>query len=143
VAGYLVSTDDSYENLIVNVEHVNYAVVLFKTLYDNGSFKLKEYVEHERRYSSIDDDGVALLQDIYMKSPALLMHLELISSTTKNALQAATGMTNDEYNLIMTQMVKGLFVIFTKYEIVPTERFRLGMAKIDRRTTVVRLGVPR
>jgi 5S rRNA maturation endonuclease (ribonuclease M5) len=141
VAGYLVSTDVNYENLIVNSEHVQYAVSLFKTLYDNGSFKLKEYVEHERRYSSIDEDGVNLLQEIYTKSPALLMHMELVSSTTKNALQAATGMTNDEYSSIMSQMVRGLFIIFTKFEIVPTERFRLGMSKIDRHNTVRRLGV--
>lgn len=142
VAGYLVSTDDTYENLIVKMEHVNFAVNFYKTLYDNGTFKLKEYVEHERKYSSIDADGIALLQNIYMKSPAMLMHLELVSSTTKNALQAATGMTNDEYNAVMTQMIRGLFLVFTKFEIVPTERFRLGMARINRTTTITRLGVP-
>ena len=44
VAGYLVSTDDSYTNIIVDKTHVDYAVKFFRELYDNPTFKLKEYV---------------------------------------------------------------------------------------------------
>jgi len=140
IAGYLVSTDETYTNIIVEAEHVENAVRLMKKIYDNPTFKLKEYVEHERKYSTIDDDGIKLLEEVYMKSPAMLLHLELISATTKNALQAATGMDNNEYNAQMNKLVRGLFITFTKYEIVPTERFRLGMAKINRNTIITRVG---
>lgn len=140
VAGYLVSTDDSYENIIVTAEHVQYAVNLMKTLYDNPTFKLREYVAHERRYSEIDDAGIALLQDLYTQSPGMLQHLEVTSSTSKNALQAATGLENDRYNAAMNRLVAGMFVIFSKYDILPTERFRLGMARINRNVRVLRVG---
>lgn len=143
VAGYLVSTDDTYTTIIVKPEHVQFAVTFMKSLYDNPTFKLREYVEHERRYSEIDDDGVALLQGLYLKSPAMLQHLEVATTTSKNALQAATGLTNDEYNSVMNQMISGMFVIFSKYDILPTERFRLGMARINRNTRVTRVGEPR
>lgn len=140
VAGYLVSTDDEYHNIIVTSEHVQFAVEFLKSLYDNATFKLKEYVEHERMYSEIDDDGVALLQELYIKCPAMLLHLEVTNTTSKNALQAATGLSNDEYNAIMNRMISGMFIVFSKYDILPTERFRLGMARINRNVRVPRVG---
>lgn len=140
IAGYLVSTDDEYQNIIVTIEHVHFAVEFLKKLYDNGTFKLKEYVTHERMYSQIDDAGVELLQELFIKAPAMLLHLEVSTTTSKNALQAATGLSNDEYNAIMNRMVSGMFIIFSKYDIIPTERFRLGMSKINRNTRVLRVG---
>jgi len=138
VAGYVVSTDDTYQNIVVLQEHVDYAVQLFIQLYDNGTFKLKEYVDYERMYSEIDTDGVKLLQDLYIKCPALLIHLERAISTSKNSLQAATGLNNDDYSANMSRLVGGMFVRFSKYDIVPTERFRLGMGMIDREGARVR-----
>ena len=140
VAGYLVSTDDTYENIIVKTEHVIFAVQYLQNLYDNSTFKLKEYVEHERKYSQIDEDGIALLQELFIKSPAMLLHLEVATTTSKNALQAATGLSNDEYNAVMNRMISGMFIIFSKYDIIPTERFRLGMARINRNTRAQRVG---
>ena len=140
VAGYVVSTDDTYQNIVVLQEHVDYAVQLFIQLYDNGTFKLKEYVDYERMYSEIDTDGVKLLQDLYIKCPALLIHLERAISTSKNALQAATGLNNDDYGANMARLVGGMMVRFSKYDIVPTERFRLGMSQIVRQTRALRIG---
>ena len=140
VAGYLVSTDDSFQNIVVTQDHVDFATQFLIDLYDNSTFKLKQYVEHERKYSTIDANGVALLQDVYNKAPAMLLHLEQMACTSKNALTAAAGMTNDEYNAQMANLVRGLFVKFSKYDIIPTERFRLGMAQIERNTRVLRVG---
>lgn len=140
VAGYLVSTDDTYTKIIVTSEHVHYAVSFLVRLYDNSTFRLKEYVDHERMYSTIDENGIALLQDIYQKCPSALLHLEVASSTSRNSLQAATGLPNDDYNAIMQRLIGGMFIVFSKYDIVPTERFRLGMARINRQGVITRLG---
>ena len=67
VAGYLVSTDEYYENIIVQEAHVDYAEKFLRSLYDNPTFRLKEYVMIERRYSHIDDEGVAVVQGLYAK----------------------------------------------------------------------------
>jgi hypothetical protein len=40
----------------------------------------------------------------------------------------------------MNKLVRGLFVRYQGNEIVPTERFRLGMNKINRNTYVTRVG---
>lgn len=140
IAGYLVSTDDSYENLIVTQEHVEFAVEYLKQLYDNPTFKLKEYVEHERKFTTIDEEGVALLQSLYDKHPTLILQLEQTAAATKNILGAATGLTNEELNKALNQLTKGLFIRFANHDIIPTERFRLGLAQILRQTHITRLG---
>jgi len=141
-AGCLVSTDDEFENIIVEKEHIDFAVQFMRQIYDNNVFRLKEYVTHEKKYSQIDDEGIVLLQELFIKAPALLLHLEQSSNTTKNTLQAATGMTNDEYNGIMNRLISGMFIKFTKFEIIPTERFRLGITRITRSTRAKRVGEP-
>lgn len=140
VAAYLVSTDETYENIIVTKEHVDYAVGFFVGIYDNSTFKLKEYVEHQRKYTQIDEDGVNLLQNIYDKHPTLVLQLEQSATATKNMLGASSGLSNDDLNKALNSLAKGLFVQFQDHNIVPTERFRLGLARINRNTRVQRLG---
>lgn len=140
VAGYVVSTDDSYENIVVTKECVDFAVQFFIQLYDNSTFKLREYVEHERRYSVIDEEGVKLLQDVYMKQPSLILQLEQSAATNRNMLAAATGLTTDELNKALMLLTRGLFIRYQAHDIVPTERFRLGMTRIDRNTRALRVG---
>lgn len=140
IAGYLVSTDASYENIIVTQEHVDYAVSLFKELYDNTTFRLKEYVEHERKFNTIDKEGVDLLQDIYISAPALLLMLEQEAKVSRNALMAAVGLDMTSYNTFMNKLIRGSFVRITAMDIFPTERFRLGMAKLNRHTNLKRIG---
>lgn len=139
-AAYLVSTDDSFENVIVQKEHIDYAVDFFKRIYDNPTFKLKEYVQHERQFSQIDSDGVEMLQDLYMKLPTLVLQLEQCAETSKNMLAAATGLSQDELNKALTMLTRGLFIRFSNHSILPTERFRLGMAQINRNTRALRVG---
>jgi hypothetical protein len=140
VAGYVVSTDETYENIIVTKEHVDYAVQYFISIYDNPTFKLKEYVDHEKSYSEINEEGVANLQDIYTKYPALVLQLEQSASATKQTLAATTGLSTDDLNKALSRLTSGLFIRFTNYDIVPTERFRLGVAQINRGTVPRRLG---
>jgi hypothetical protein len=140
VAGYTVSTDETYENIVVTKDCVDYASHFFIQLYDNPTFKLREYVEHERRFSEIDDEGIRLLQDVYMKHPSLVLQLEQCATSSRNMLSAATGLTNDELNKALMLLTRGLFIRYQAHDIVPTERFRLGMTHINRNTRALRVG---
>jgi hypothetical protein len=140
IAGYVVSTDASYENIIVKKEHVDLAEKILVSLYDNSTFKLKEYIAFEKQFTHIDEEGVALLQDIYDKTPMLILQLEQSASTGRQILLAATGLTTEEMNKALTRMTKGLFVKYNNYDIVPTERFRLGLARINKKTFVSKVG---
>ena len=140
VAGYLVSTDETYQNIIVQKEHVDYAVALFIRLYDNHVFRLREYVANERKYNNIDDDGISMLQELYIKVPALLLILEQESRPNRNSLMAAVGLDQNQYNGFMSTLIRGSFVKLSGADILPTERFRLGMSRIDRGGILRRLG---
>lgn len=140
IAGYLVSTDDTFQNIIVLKEHVDFAVQLFIQLYDNPTFRLKEYVENERKYNRIDDAGVQLLQELYIKVPQLLIMLEQESRPSRNSLMAAVGLDANTYNGFMSQLIRGSFVKLAGMDVLPTERFRLGMAKINRNSSLTRIG---
>ena len=140
IAGYVVSTDDTYEKIIVTTECVDEAVDYLISCYDNNTFKLKEYVDNERRYGDIDDDGIKLLQDIYNQSPMTIRQLSVLDKTNRMNLISATGLDNDMYNKLMNRLVQGAFVKFDGYDIVPTERFRKGFGLIDKSGNIVRLG---
>ena len=140
IAGYIVSTDDTYEKIIVTTECVDEAVDYLISCYDNNTFKLKEYVDNERRYGDIDDDGIKLLQDIYNQSPMTIRQLSVLDKTNRMNLTSATGLDNDMYNKLMNRLVQGAFVKFDGYDIVPTERFRKGFGLIDKSGNIVRVG---
>lgn len=140
IAGYTVSTDETYENILVTSTCVNAAVNFLKEIYDNPVFKLKEYVQHEKSFSTTDEEAVTLLQDIWNKTPGIVQQLEQYASVTKNMLAATTGLGNEELNRTLNRLTKGLFIKVTNFEICPTERFRLTLAQIERNTHINPIG---
>lgn len=140
IAGYLVSTDASYENIIVHNTHVDYAETLLRELYDNQTFRLREYVINERRYSQIDDEGVAALQDIYNKAPGLIQELERQSYISRNMLFASAGLSQEELSRCLNRLARGMFIRYTSQNISPTQRFRLGMHQINKNTILNKCG---
>ena len=60
----------------INIEEPDF----FEKIYNNNTFRLKEYVEHERKYSTIDEEGVQVLQDLYYYFSFLYMsgHLQVL-----------------------------------------------------------------
>lgn len=140
IAGYVCSSDESYENIVVKKEHVDYARDYLIKLYDNPTFQLKEYINYERQYTEINDEGIAALQDIYNKEPMLILQLEQCSTTSKNNLAIVTGMEQKDLNIILSRLIRLLFIKQDGFDIIPTERFRKGMGKIKRDTYVPRLG---
>lgn len=140
IAGYLASSDDNFESIIVRKEHVDYAIKYMLKLYDNKTFKLREYIQYEKQYTQIDDEGLHLLQQLYDKYPMLILQLEQHSEASKGVLTGATGLSNDDLNKALNNMAKGLFIKFTNYNVIPTERFRLGLAQLKRGTHIPKVG---
>ena len=139
IAGYVVSTIN-YEDLVVTKEHVDYAVAYMIKMYDNPIFKLAQYVEHERKYATTDDEALTLLQEIYTQAPGVVLHLEQEPKTSKTMLGAASGLNNDQINRVVNQLIQGMFVKLSGNDIVPTERFRKTTGDLNRRTIIKRVG---
>lgn len=139
IAGYTVSTED-FNSIIVTREHVDYAVQYMIKIYDNNTFKLKQYVDHERKYATTDPQSVSLLQDIYTRAPGVVLHLEQEHKTSKAMLSAAAGLSNDQLNSVVNTLIQGMFVKLTSNDITPTERFRLTSPQLNRTTVIRRPG---
>ena len=140
IAGYVVSTDETFTKIIVKKSHIKYAVDYLVSLYDNPTFRLKEFVKEEQSYTEIDEDSVKELQQLYITYPALLNELEGNSETNKSNLIAISGLPQDDFNKIINKLVSMKFIRFSGYAIMPTERFRKGMRAISKVVRLERIG---
>jgi DNA primase len=132
LAGYTVSTNETFDEIIVLQEHIDYAATFLVNLYDNSTFRFRQYVEAEHKYRTVDDAGIKVIQELWQENSTLLSHLENYSTTQQKTLQQVCSVDQTTFNAIMSTLITNLFVRFDGYEIVPTERFRRTMAKIDR-----------
>lgn len=138
-AGYTVSTDDTFENIIVDKQHVAYAAKFLKELYDNDTFRLKEYVNNERKYIDCDDKAVEQLQEIFIAVPQLLIFLEENAQATKSDLDVVIGLSKEETSGFQSVLVRGAFITLHGSTWRPTVRFRKAMRKINREASLRKL----
>jgi hypothetical protein len=66
--------------------------------------------------------------------------LEQEARSGRPQLMAAVGLDINTYNGFMNQLIQGSFVRLVGNDILPTERFRLGMARINRSGVIQRVG---
>lgn len=140
VAGYTVSTNETFDKIVVTDECIDYAVNYLISLYDNSTFKFKEYVAMELRYKITDDEAVAALQNIYNKYPSLVLQLEQQVEITRAMLESTTGLENQELRKGLQLLVKSYFIKVDNTTINPTERFRATLNKINKNTQIGRVG---
>lgn len=129
-AGMLVSTDDDFEKLIVTNEHVDFAVDFLISLYDNELFKLKAYVDSERKFSSCNELDVQALQNLYNSNAVALHQMERETELSQRQLQAISGMEVKAFNTVMNELVRGYFIKFSGEKILPTQKFRAAMKQM-------------
>lgn len=139
-AACVASCDDTGEFLIVKTEHVDWARNFMVACYDNKLFKLKEYVEHNRRYTSCTSQAVHAMQGMYNKHATLIQQIEMGTEFSINQLRSISGLTNDEFSEILNRMIECYFILHNGDKLVPSERFRLALSQIDRDVFMRRVG---
>lgn len=140
VAGYTVSASENYQNIIVTKECVDYAIEYLVRLYDNPTFKFKEYVTMELRYQLSDEEAVSNLQGIYDKFPGLVLQLEQQVNSTRAMLESTTGLESQELRKGLQMLTKGYFIKVDNTYIIPTERFRRTLRGINKGTHIGKVG---
>jgi len=136
-AGMLVSTDD-FEKIIVTKEHIDWARDFLVRLYDNDIFKLKEFVDEQRKFSVIDDTLVKGLQDLYNAHSVLFNFLEGTSGITRASLRDFSGLDNGAFSALLNEMAQLRLFQFSSGTIIPSERFRKGLTMINKNVKVKR-----
>lgn len=132
VAGMTVSTDETYENIIVTREHVDFAAVWLQGIYDNSLFKLRSYVDNERAYNMCREVDIDALQKIYVRHAAALEEMEISTDMTQKQLQLVSGLDSKEFAEMVSTLGASKFIQWQGERIVPTGKFRKAMRKINR-----------
>lgn len=136
VAGYLCSTDETFEQIIVTEEHVDEAIKLLLELYDNPTFKLKEYVEEEKKCNTLTQEDLDVLEEAWKTSSILLDYLFKNPQTTKVNLQMVSGVDNDRFNRIIYKLAKQNLIRIDKSFIFTTNKYTKGFNQMDRSVVI-------
>lgn len=138
IAGYLVSTDSSYENIVIDVEHVQYAVKLLTEMYDNPTFKLRQYITNEKRYSVFSEEDKSILLKMRQKFSTAIDFIDQHSEVSKGAIASASGLEPHAVNGILKELIEHFFIKMKDTVIMPTEKFR----KVYKEISHIKVAIP-
>lgn len=139
IAGYMVSTDLEYNEIIVQKRHVDIACALLDSIYNNPIFKLKEFVDEERKqlYCSLAD--VETARELLTRYPSMMSYLENNNNVAKNTLMTVSGLDTMVFNEAVQRLSKDSFVTLTRDRIYPTPKLLIAIKKahgISEKTTL-------
>lgn len=130
IAGYMVSTDITYSNIVVLKRHVDIAAVLLESIYNNQIFKLKEVVEEERKQIICNLPDIEKAREMFLRYPTMMSYLEKNNNIAKNTLATISGLDPAIFNEAVQQLAKHSFINMTQYKIFPTPKLLIAMKKV-------------
>lgn len=129
IAGYMVSTDIQFNNIIVQKRHVDIATLLLQSIYDNQIFKLKEFVTEERKQVSCTLHDIELAREMYTRYPSLIQYLENNNNIAKNTLLTISGLDINVFNEAIKRLAQDSFITMTQFKIFPTPKLLIAVKK--------------
>ena len=135
LASLLVNVDETYENIIVTKEIVDYMVSYLESIYDDGTFKLKAYADEYKEYSICSDKDIKDLQELYARNATLFNFLNGQSKTTRANLSSVSGLESGKFCPIFNKLVARKFIRLSMDNVYPTDKFRKAFNIIDKKFT--------
>lgn len=132
LAALIVNVDETYENIIVNKEIVDYVCDYLVGIYDNNVFKLGEYAKEFKEYNECTAKDIKELEKLYAKNSTLLSFLNGLSKTSRSNLSSVSGMDNSKFAPIFNKLVAMKFIRLNMDTIYPTDKFRKTFNKINK-----------
>ena len=136
LAALILNVDDSYENIIVTKEVVDYMCSYLQKIYSNGVFKLDEYAKEYKEYSEYTQKDIEELSKLYARNATLLDFLNSLSRTTRANLSSVSGVGNDKFFPIFNKLVADKFIRLSMDNVYPTDKFRKVYSLIDKNFTI-------
>ena len=132
LASLILNVDETYENIIVTKDIVDYMVDYLVSLYDNNVFRLKEYADEYKSYSECTDKDIETLQTMYSKNATLFKYINGTSKTTRGNLMSVSGLEGSKFGAIFNKLISDKFIRINSDYIYPTDKFRKAFVKIDK-----------
>lgn len=131
IAGYMVSTDALYQSIIVQKKHIDIAALLLESIYNNPTFKLKEFIDEERKQLVCGLPDLELAREFNSRYPTLMAYLEKNNNVAKNTLATVAGLDTTIFNDALKQLAKHSFITMTQFKIFPTPKLLIAMKKLS------------
>jgi 5S rRNA maturation endonuclease (ribonuclease M5) len=129
IAGYMVSTNIDYSEIVVQKRHVDIAAILLESIYNNHIFKLKEVVCEERKRISCTLQDIKFAQELLTRFPSLIQYLENNNNIAKNTLLTVSGLDVNVFNEAIKRLANDAFITLTQFKIFPTPKFLIAIKK--------------
>jgi hypothetical protein len=132
LAALVMNVDDSFENIIVTKEIVDYMCSYLDKIYDSPVFKLGAYANEYKTYSNYTDEDIKELEKLYARNATLLDYLNGTSRTTRANVASVSGMENAKFFPIFNKLVANKFIRLNVDNVYPTDKFRKVYAVMDK-----------
>lgn len=132
LASLVMSVDDSYENIIVTKDVVDFMYNYLIKIYTSPYFKLNDYAREYRSYSDYNDEDIKNLQSLYANHSTFIDFLSTQSKTTRSNLLSISGLDSSKFSPLFNKMVAYRFIKLNSDTVYPTNKFRKVYNKIDR-----------
>lgn len=129
IAGYMVSTNLDYTQIVVKEEHVKIAVALLRSIYNNNIFKLKEFVDEERKTLTCTLADINFIKEKITRFPALMKYLENNNNIAKNTLYTISGVDQGIFNNVIQELSTNHLIALTKDKIYCNPKLIIGIKK--------------
>lgn len=141
-AAMCVSTDENFETIVVEENHVIWAKNFLVACYDNDLFNLRSYVDNERKYSTCPEQSIVALQGMYRTNKNLIVEMSRGTEFSQRQLQALAGLENKDFNRVISTFAECYFIRYSRTgeRIVPTERFRKAYKHVSKSDYMKRVG---
>lgn len=132
LSSLIMDVDESYENIIVNKDVVDFMVNYLIKIYTSPVFKLREYALDYRSYSDFDDKDIKNLQDLYANNSTFIDFISTQNRTTRSNLLSISGLESNKFSPLFNKMVAYKFIRLNNDNVYPTNKFRKVYNLIDR-----------
>lgn len=132
LASLVMSVDESYENIIVTKDIVDFMVEYLIKIYTSPVFKLREYALDYRSYSEYNDKDVKNLQDLYAHNSTFIDFIGTQNRTTRSNLLSISGLDSGKFSILFNKMVAYKFIRISSDNVYPTNKFRKVYNLIDK-----------
>lgn len=132
LASLVMEVDESYENIIVTKEIVDFMVNYLIKIYTSPVFKLREYALDYRAYSEYTDEDIKNLQDLYAHNSTFIDFIGTQNRTTRSNLLSISGLESSKFSPLFNKMVAYKFIRLNNDNVYPTNKFRKVYNLIDK-----------
>lgn len=124
LASLLMNVDETYENVIITKDIVDFMSDYLIKIYTSPVFKLRDYALDYRAYSEYSKKDIEELQRLYSNNSTFIDFIGTQNRTTRGNLLSISGLDGTKFSPLFNKMVAFKFIRLNGDNVYPTNKFR-------------------